>query len=43
MRLYCDWAVIERAGDGTEQVHHRRRIAANVTLPWVGLRLRSAG
>jgi hypothetical protein len=39
--LHRDWAVIERASDRSQHVHHRERPkAANITLPWIGLRLR---
>jgi hypothetical protein len=39
VELHCDWAVIERAADRSRQVYHRRQLhAANVTLPWIGLR-----
>ena len=37
-QLHRDWAVIERPGNRSQHVHHRRAVpAANVTLPWVGL------
>ncbi len=39
VELRRDWAVIERASDRSRQVHHRERPkAANITLPWIGLR-----
>jgi transposase len=39
VELHRDWAVIERASDRSRQVHHRERPkAANITLPWIGLR-----
>jgi hypothetical protein len=42
--LHRDWAVIERSGDKSRHLYHRRVAhGANVTLPWVGLRQRSAG
>jgi hypothetical protein len=42
LSLHKDWAVIERAADGSQRVFHRRTLdAANVTLPWIGLRQRS--
>jgi hypothetical protein len=35
VELHRDWAVIERAQDRSQHVHHRRPLrAANVTLPW---------
>jgi hypothetical protein len=37
--LHRDRAVIERASDRSRHVHHRERPkAANITLPWIGLR-----
>ena len=39
VELRRDWAVIERASDRSRHVHHRERPkAANITLPWIGLR-----
>jgi hypothetical protein len=39
IELHRDWAVIERASDRSRHVHHRERLkAANITLPWIGLR-----
>jgi hypothetical protein len=39
VELRRDWAVIERASDRSRHVHQRERSkAANVTLPWIGLR-----
>jgi hypothetical protein len=39
VELHRDWAVIERAEDGSRRVHHRRRLdPRTVTLPWTGLR-----
>ncbi len=39
VELRRDWAVIERASDRSRRVHHRERPkAANITLPWIGLR-----
>jgi hypothetical protein len=39
VELHRDWAVIERASDQSRQVHQRERPkAANITLPWIGLR-----
>ena len=39
VELRRDWAVIERASDRSQHVHHRERPkAANITLPWIGLR-----
>ena len=39
VELRRDWAVIERASDRSRQVHQRERPkAANITLPWIGLR-----
>ena len=44
VELHRDWAVIERSGDKSRHVYHRRVAhGANVTLPWIGLRQRSAG
>ncbi len=44
VELHRDWAVIERSAGKSRHVYHRRTVhAANVTLPWVGLRQRSAG
>jgi hypothetical protein len=38
VQLHRDWALIERPGNRSQHVHHRRGMpAANVTLPWVGL------
>jgi hypothetical protein len=40
VELRRDWAVIERASDRSRHVHHRERPkAANITLPWIGLRI----
>ncbi len=39
IELHRDWAVIELAMNGSRRVFDRRRLgAANVTLPWIGLR-----
>ena len=39
VELHRDWAIIERASDRSRHVHHRERPkAANITLPWIGLR-----
>jgi hypothetical protein len=39
VELHRDWAVIERASDRSRHVHQRERPkAANITLPWIGLR-----
>jgi hypothetical protein len=39
LELHRDWAVIERASDRSRHVHQRERPkAADVTLPWIGLR-----
>jgi hypothetical protein len=39
VELRRDWAVIERASDRCRQVHQRERPkAADITLPWIGLR-----
>ena len=39
VELRRDWAVIERASDRSRHVHQRERPkAANITLPWIGLR-----
>jgi hypothetical protein len=39
VELHRDWAVIERASDRFRRVHHRERPkAANIVLPWIGLR-----
>jgi hypothetical protein len=39
VELRRDWAVIERASDRFRHVHQRERPkAANITLPWIGLR-----
>ena len=44
LELHRDWAVIELAVNGSQRVFNRRRLdAANVTLPWIGLRRRSGG
>jgi hypothetical protein len=44
VELHRDWAVIERAEDRSRRVYHRRHSdAANVTLPWIGLRRRAVG
>ena len=44
VELHRDWAAVELAADGSRRVFHRRRLdAANVTLPWTGLRQRSQG
>jgi hypothetical protein len=41
--LHRDWAVIERAEDRSRRVYDRRRLdAADVTLPWIGLRRRAS-
>jgi hypothetical protein len=40
VELRRDWAVIERASDRSRHVHQRERPkAADITLPWVGLRV----
>jgi len=37
VQLHRDWALIERPGNRSQHVHHRRAVPApNVTLPWVG-------
>jgi hypothetical protein len=42
VELRRDWATIEPAGDRSQHVHHRRKLkAADVALPWIGLRRRS--
>jgi hypothetical protein len=39
VELRRDWAVIERASDRSRHVHHRQRPkAADIVLPWIGLR-----
>jgi hypothetical protein len=39
VELHRDWAVIERASDRSRHVHQRERPkAADITLPWIGLR-----
>jgi hypothetical protein len=39
VELRRDWAVVERASDRSRHVHQRERPkAANITLPWIGLR-----
>jgi hypothetical protein len=39
VELRRDWAVIERTSDRSRHVHYRERPkAANITLPWIGLR-----
>jgi hypothetical protein len=39
VELRRDWAVVQRASDQSRQVHQRERPkAANITLPWIGLR-----
>jgi hypothetical protein len=39
VELRRDWAVIERASDRSRHVHQRERPkAADITLPWIGLR-----
>lgn len=44
VKLYRDGAVIEHPGDRSQRVYQRRRLdAANVTLPWIGLRWRPDG
>jgi hypothetical protein len=44
VELRRDWATIEPAGDRSQHVHHRRKLkAADVALPWSGLRQRPAG
>jgi hypothetical protein len=44
LELRRDWAVIEHAANGSQRVFDRRPLdAANVTLPWIGLRRRSGG
>jgi hypothetical protein len=44
LELHRDWAVIELAVNGSQRVFNRRRLdAANVTLPWIGLRRHSGG
>jgi hypothetical protein len=41
VELHRDWAVIERASDRSRHVHYRQRPkAADITLPWIGLRAR---
>jgi len=42
VQLIRDWAVIERLGERSRHIHHRRAApAANVALPWVGLHTRT--
>ena len=44
LELHRDWAVVELAANGSQRVFDRRRLdAANVTLPWIGLRRRPGG
>jgi len=44
LELHRDWAVVELAVNGSRRVFHRRRLdAANITLPWIGLRQYSSG
>jgi hypothetical protein len=39
VELHRDWALIVRASDRSQRVHHRERPkAAHITLPWIGLR-----
>jgi hypothetical protein len=39
VELHRDWAIIERASDRSRHVHYRDRAkAADITLPWAGLR-----
>ena len=43
VELHRDWAVIERAEDGSRRVYHRRRLDPRiVTLPWTGLRQKAS-
>jgi hypothetical protein len=42
LELHRDWAVVELAVNGSRRVFDRRRLdAADVTLPWIGLRRHS--
>ena len=44
LELHRDWAVIELAMNGSRRVFDRRRLdAANIVLPWIGLRYHSDG
>jgi hypothetical protein len=43
VHLYRDGAVVKRTADKREHFHRRRPADADVTLPWIGLTLKSRG